>query len=483
MHRLMSRLKKLIIMEGGGIFLLAILSCQVSLPVSQIFSPRFEKDIFIDAEIISARGVPAGFDVLRKAQKNIQHDLGLPETPSSESSGPGHSPPAASSPYIAGTLLIIALMGLSAFFIIVYRETRRLGKTREDETAGLSPEGVLEDNLEEGTGFPDFPNVSSLLPQANLAEFPSYELPRSIKKSGRDLAEKLDSILNSIRTGLGNFQEGVRLSLYHYDEPSGFPILLSLSSGKKYPDFSLPPQILTFLKRKNVPETEEESITGSFVDGTRVETISFPFYDGMGSLFFLFVSLTGEREIPEKWVSSGRKLAQDLRPLLDGYARIHYLPVTSTCRKDGGPDSRSVENRMIEEMVKGRQLETRFSLLFIRIVSSGLGGNIQDLNVFFRIFRDRLLQCLRSSDLMLSHDNGSFTLLLPETMRSEAHIVLDRAMDIFEEQYQRYGHLGLQFHSDLREIRPDGDEHPETILGRLMRLDVPTEGMEPHEYV
>ncbi len=483
MHRFMSRSKKLIVSAGGVIYLTAILSFLTPVLVESSISWASPIENPSGARKTGVRGIPAGFDVLRKAQKDIQHDLGLPETPSSPSSETRDTSSNGSSPYTAGTLLVIAVMGLFALFFMVYRETRRLGKTGRAETTGFSPERLSDDISEESPAFPEFPDISSLLMKENLAEFPDYELPRNIEQSGRELAEKLDTILSFIRRGLGRFREDVRLSLYHFDESSGFPVLLSLSSGKKYPDFYWPPPLSGLFAEKNIPVAKEHSITGSFLDGTRVETISFPFYDGFGSLFFLLLSLTGEREIPENWLSSGRKLTQNLRPFLEGYARIHYLPVTSTRTKDGGPDSRSLENRMIEELVKGRHLGTRFSLLFIRIASPSLRGNTPEMNLFFRVFGDRLLQCLRSSDLMLSHGEGSFTMLLPETIKAEAHIVLNRAMDIFEEQSKRYGQLGLRFHSDLREIRADEVEHPETILGRLSRLNVPSEGMEPHQYV
>ena len=483
MHWFISRSKKLIVCAGEVIFLTAILSFLTPVFVESFNIWVSPKEDLADAGKTAVRGIPAGFDVLRKAQKDIQHDLGLPETPSSPSGGLHDSFRTPSSPYMAGILLVFAIFGLLVLFVLVYRETRKSRNSVPPETGSFSREGSPEEGFEKSLSFPEFPDISSLLLKESLTEFPDYELPRNIEKSGRELAERLDAILSFIRRGLGRFQEDVRLSLYHYDESSGFPILLSLSSGKTYPDFYLPPPLSGLFKEKTIPAAKEQSISGSLLDGTRVETFSFPFYDGFGSLFFLFLSLTGEMEIPESWLSSARKITQNLRPFLEGYARIHYLPVTSTRTTDGGPDSRSLENRMVEELVKGKHLGTRFSLLFIRIVSLSLRRNTPEVNVFLRVFGDRLFQCLRSSDLMLSHGEGSFTMLLPETIRAEAHIVLNRAMDIFEEQYKRYGQLGLRFHSDLREIRADEVEHPETILGRLSRLNVPTEGMEPQEYV
>ena len=224
-------------------------------------------------------------------------------------------------------------------------------------------------------------------------------------------------------------------------------------------------------------------MTASFLDGTRVETVSIPFYDGMGSRFILFISLAGEWDIPEKWKVAGQKLANDLRPLLESYARLHYLPVTSTRKENGDPDARAIENRMIEEMLKGKRLSSRASLLFIKIVSSSPFGQTSDVNVFFRLFRDRLEKALRASDRMISDDKGTFTILLPETMQGEAHAVLNRIMDVFEEEHKRYGRFGLRFLSDLREIRPEEDAHPESLLGRGSRLEVPPEGkVEPREY-
>lgn len=236
-------IEKLIVSAGGVIFLTAILSFLTPVLVESSISWASPKENPSGARKTGLRGIPAGFDVLRKAQKDIQHDLGLPETPSSPSSETRDTSSNGSSPYTAGTLLVIAVMGLFALFFIVYRETRRLGRTGRAETTGFSPERFSDDISEESPAFPEFPDISSLLMKENLAEFPDYELPRNIEQSGRELAEKLDTILSFIRRGLGRFREDVRLSLYHFDESSGFPILLSLSSGKKYPDFYWPPPL------------------------------------------------------------------------------------------------------------------------------------------------------------------------------------------------------------------------------------------------
>ncbi len=440
-----------------------------------------EKDYTVMAgreEVV--RGIPAGFDILQKAQKNIQHDLGLPETPSSSPSGgiPGSATPVpATHPYIAGFLLCMALAGLFALFVLLYRETRKNRKDSLLETSFLKSQEPASSGEDA-----DFPNVDFLVSRKDSTEFPSNDLPGDLEKAGKDLAEKLDGIFSFVRKGLGQLQEDVRLALYHDDDANSFPVFLSGSAGKRYPDFYVPPQLSSYSRETRFVWSKDETMTGSFLDGTRVETVSLPFYDGMGSRFILFISLASEKEIPEKWKTAGRNLAKNLRPLLEDYARIHYSPVTSTRTKNGDPDARAIENRMIEEMEKGKRLETRLSLLFIRIVTTRPSGDMTDVNSFYRLFRDRLGTALRSSDMMHSDDRGSYTVLLPETLRSEAHAVLNRIMDLFEEQYQRYGRIGLRFLSDLREIRPDADEHPETLLGRIRRLEVPAETLEPQEF-
>jgi hypothetical protein len=484
MHLLMPRSKKLIVLSAGLMFLLVLPSILAGISNGSLSFSR--KGFEVDGGKSIPRGIPAGFDILQKAQKNIQHDLGLPETPSSSPST-GTSEPSTvvpvTHPYIAGTLLFIAITGLFALFFILYREIRKTRKKDLPETGISGQEWPMETPSGEILSFKDFPDVSSLVLSENHAAFPSYDLSRNIEKSGRELAEKLDGILAFVRKGLGRFQEDLRLALYHDDDPSGLPVLLSITSGKKYPDFYVTPQILERSKEKAFPRTQPRSMTASFLDGTRVETVSIPFYDGMGSRFILFISLAGEWEIPEKWKVAGQKLANDLRPLLESYARLHYLPVTSTRKENGDPDARAIENRMIEEMLKGKRLSSRASLLFIKIVSSSPFGQTSDVNVFFRLFRDRLEKALRASDRMISDDKGTFTILLPETMQGEAHAVLNRIMDVFEEEHKRYGRFGLRFLSDLREIRPEEDAHPESLLGRGSRLEVPPEGkVEPREY-
>jgi hypothetical protein len=476
------RLKKIIVITG----------CLYVFFVQFAFIPKIWAKALLPDPLISIRSnssstefrfaKPAytGFDVLQKAQKDIQRDLGLPENTHKseipedlENRHSGNRKPAVH-PLVAGTFLFIGFIGVLAFVVIVYRESKKIvSYERPKEGQSFYDQSLEKGNIQDQLRrvFPD------IIPFRQIANLPEPGLTRNVqnaREASSMLAESLDSVLQSVRMSLGNWKDNVALSIFHFDEASGFLFLVSRSSGDNYPPVFVPPQISKVKSDFREYPSQPEKISGSFADGTKVESISFPFFDSMGSPFFLIVSFCGNASFPDNWKDGFNRLTDDLAPYLVDYPRMRYLPVTSSRDESGYLDCRAIENRMLEEMNKGNHLNIRFSVLFIKILPAK--EDQEPIESFFhRLFVARLEQVIRSSDTMVSPQTGSYVILLPETGQTEAHYVLARVMDIFEDQNRYFGNSGMRFFSYLREIRPGEPEHPASILNQGSRFDIPSQ--------
>ncbi len=474
------RLKKLIVITGC----LFVFSVQIAF-IPKIWAKTLPPDPLISMQsnnsstgLDFARPAYTGFDVLQKAQKDIQRDLGLPEnthksdtTEDQKSLHSGNRKPVAH-PLIAGTFLFIGFLGVLAFILIVYRESRKIvSYERPREGQRFYEQSLEKGNIQDHMNrvFPD------IIPLRLIPNLPEPGLTRNVlntREASSILAESLDRILQSVRMSLGNWKEDVALSIYHFEEPSGFLYLLSRSLGDRYPPIFAPHQISKAKADVLEYPSQPEKISGSFPDGTKVESFSFPFFDSMGSRFLLLVSFCGNASFPDNWKEGFNRLTDDLIPFLADYPRMRYLPVTSSKDESGSLDCRAIENRMLEEMDKGSRLNIRFSVLFIKILPDKEDHEPME-SLFHRLFAARMAQVIRSSDTMVSPRTGSYIVLLPETGHTEAHYVLARVMDIFEDQNRHFGNSGMRFFSYLREIRPGEEEHPASILNQGSRFDIP----------
>lgn len=427
-----------------------------------------------------ARPAYTGFDVLQKAQKDIQRDLGLPENthksdiPDEQGNRHSGNKKSVVHPLIAGTFLFMGFLGVLAFVIIVYRESKKIvpyERSREGQSyyEQSLEKGNIQDHLSRV-----FPDILPLRLIANLPEPGSTRNVLNTREASSMLAESLDRVLHSVRMSLGNWKEDVALFIYHFEEASGFLFLVSRSSGDSYPPVYVPPQISKVKPDVREYPSQPEKKSGSLPHGTKVESVSFPFFDSMGSRFLLLVSFCGNSSFPDNWKEGFNRLTDELIPYLADYPRMRYLPVTSSQDESGHLDCRAIENRMLEEMDKGNRLNIRFSVLFIKILP-GKEDHEPIESLFHRLFVARLEQVIRSSDTMVSPQTGSYIILLPETGQTEAHYVLARVMDIFDDQSRHSGNSGMRFFSYLQEIRPGEQEHPASILNHGSRFDTPSQ--------
>jgi|GEM_PF-3374699 len=476
------QLKKLIVITGCLFFF----SVQIAF-IPKIWAKTLPSDFLISirpnnvsTEFHLARPTYTGFDVLQKAQKDIQRDLGLPEnTQKSETTEEQKNLHSSNRkpvvhPLIAGTFLFIGFLGVLAFIIIVYRESKKIVSYERSRDGQSFYEHSLENGNIQDHLKRVFPDIIPLRMLANLPEPGSTRNVLNTREASSFLAEILDKVLQSVRLSLGNWKEDVALSIYHFEETSGFLYLLSLSSGDSYPPFFVPHQISRVKTDALEYPSQPEKMSGTLPDGTKVESVSFPFFDSMGSRFLLLVSFCGNSSFPDNWKEGFNRLTDDLIPYLGDYPRMRYLPVTSSKDESGYLDCRAIENRMLEEMDKGNRLNIRFSVLFIKI-QPGKEDHEPMESLFHRLFVARLEQVIRSSDTMVSPQTGSYIVLLPETGHTEAHYVLARVMDIFEDQNRHFGNSGMRFFSYLREIRPGEEEHPASILNQGSQFNMPTE--------
>lgn len=476
------RLKKIIVITGC----LFVFSIQFVF-ISKIWAKTLPPDPLISlrsnsssTEFRFARPVYTGFDVLQKAQKDIQRDLGLPENthksdiPEEQENGHSGNKKPVVHPLIAGTFLFIGFLGVLAFVIIVYKESRKIVSYERPRGGKSFYEQPLEkENIQDHLRRA-FPDIIPLRLIANLPEPGATRTVLNTREASSMLAESLDSVLQSVRMSLGIWKDDVALSIYHFEEASGFLFLVSRSSGDSYPPVFVPPQISRVKTDVRDYPSQPEKISGSFPEGTKVESVSFPFFDSMGSRFLLIVSLCGNSSFPDNWKEGFNRLTDDLVPYLVDYPRMRYLPVTSSQDESGYLDCRAIENRMLEEMNKGKRLNIRFSVLFIKILPAREDHEPIE-SLFHRLFVARLEQVIRSSDTLVSLEKGSYVILLPETGQTEAHYVLARVMDIFEDQNRHFGNSGMRFFSYLREIRPGEQEHPASILNQGSRFDIPSQ--------
>ncbi|MHB1286863.1 MAG: hypothetical protein ACYCYP_09955 [Leptospirales bacterium] len=416
-----------------------------------------------------------GFDVLQKAQKNIQHDLGLPETPVINTNQP-HGSPTETHPILAWSLLTIAAIGFFSFVLIVFKAQSKLSAYRQN--VNIFRDGDTQENAAQN-GFREFtlPNPSKAL---HLPE-PLWLQPSNTSLSTEDeallMANRLDFFLRSIRLNLGNLKEFFKISLYHYEETSGLFHLISDSTGTTFPLFFIPDflgrsqaecwkkDLSALRKASRIPEAGE------------VLSVAFPFFDRLGTLFVFSVSSSGNNNIPSEWYDHFSIFIPELGKKLAEYSDLQYIPLTNTKNEEGELDFRALENRSLEEIQKGRELGNSFTLLFIKIVGiTSERGNSLRLPEFFHRFKEKVRGTLRSADSMTILGDRLLMFLLPETDRVESQYVFNRILDLFHD-LSRNGNLHeVRLFSNLLEWRSGSKEEIHDLIRRGVKFEIPFEG-------
>ncbi len=418
-----------------------------------------------------------GFDVLQKAQKNIQHDLGLPETPATNNNQTNGSPPG-NHPILAWSLLTIAAIGFFSFVLIVFKAQSKVSSDRQRVNLSLERE-TQEKTVQNGSRESDLPNLSKAL---NLLE-PLWLQPSNTTQSTEEeallMANRLDFFLRSVRLNLGSLKEFFKISLYHYDETSGLFHLISDSTGTTFPLFFTP----GFLGRdqaacwKKEPSSLRE--TSTIPETGEVLSVAFPFFDRLGTLFVFAVSSNGNNDIPPEWYDHFSIFIPELRKKLAEYSDLQYIPLTNTKNEEGELDFRALENRSLEEIQKGRELGNSFTLLFIKIVeiNNASGNPLGPPDLFLR-FKEKVRGTLRSADSMTILGDRLLMFLLPETDRVESQYVFNRILDLFHD-LSRNGNLQeMRLFSNILEWRIGSKEELHDLIRRGVKFEIPFEALE-----
>lgn len=417
----------------------------------------------------------AGFDTLQKAQKDIQHDLGLPEhSPlqddgSQEQHPPGHY-------YIAWLLLLISVAGFLAFVLIVIRENRRT-KTipnKEDSTErGIENHGVpIPTAL-----VPTLPPPIRLIPAQEPDRRDLSGPPQDRSEEALLIANHLDSLLRSVRTNLAEIKDCFKVSLYHFEEDSGFFHQIADSTGKGFQVF-FTPRFLTSEQADNWKKGFSTTWCSEKTDNNEeIFSIAFPFFDSMGTLFALSVSKNGKRTIPIDWYGPFSDLIPILQKKLLEYSKLQYAPLINTKNPEGELDFRAMGSRIIEEIQKGKDLGNHFMLLFLKLTETGNRdtGKGMGPQEFFERFKEKVRGTLRSSDSLTDLDTNLLMVLLPETERMESEYVLNRILDLFNGIPQDGTDPEMRLFSNLLEWSPASREDPQHLIERGIQFNIPRE--------
>lgn len=411
-----------------------------------------------------------GFDILQKAQKNIQHDLGLPENTGSKGNPDlGHS-------YFGWSLLIIASIGFFLLVLILFREEKKIHDFQE-----------TGDPLSEATEPPDpsaperqDPVMLKPIKELHIQDASWREVSDPPSRNGEEallLANHLDSFLRSIRTNIGSLKEFFKISLYHFAENPDLFHLIADSTGAEFPLF-FTPRFLTDGQAARWKESFSPAWNSEPVlkDG-EIFSIAFPFFDNIGTMFVLSVSKNGDHDIPVDWYEQFAILIPELQKKLAEYMKLQYIPLTDTRNEEGDLDFRALENRSLEEIRKGRALGNSFTLLFIKLVDTGSSNKGVSLRPqeFFQRFKEKVRGTLRSADSITVLETGALMILLPETDRIESQYVLNRILDLLRDPSLEEQSRKMRLFSNLLEWRPDSREELHDLIQRGMMFDIPKE--------
>lgn len=427
----------------------------------------------------------ASFDDLRKAQKDINRDLGLSPSPQNGAENSSTSPENSrhhrqANPWIGWSFVAIAVLGIASLFLILRKERREIQQFEQNPLAILSTdrEPVL---YESGKRPIELPELQRPQPEAENVPFPPYpEATKTTEEETTALTGKLDQFLKGVREQTGSLKDQFELTVQRFDPKLKSFFRVGQTTGSDFPA----EHVLGFLTEdmasawKGIHFTEWEKIPIAKGDGHTpiVFSIGFPFFDNKGQLYALTVSCMDCPELPTSWFEGFKEFIPAVQKILLDYPMLRYTLPTETRNNEGELDIRAVENRAFLEIQKGLRLGTVFSLVFIKLALSGKTGSASFLeNEFFPRFKRSTESSLRHGDAMTVLPDSVVFILLPETNKVEAHYVMERILIQFESLSEEERSPNIKLFSNIIEWRQGSETSPQALIREGLKFDIPFE--------
>jgi len=435
----------------------------ISLALFFCFSGQGPSSVWGREAVSSA--VYVDFNVLKRAQKDLQQDLGLPdhsdsgliENPSQQNSNTSGLD---EHPVLISFLLFALGLGIMLLGWVIHNEQKKEDSIRVESPVSRRAE---EDFIPEK----DIPKTSlpgNRLKKKIRTNLLSSEISRS-PGTFFSYVEKLDFFLQNLRETSDN-PDGSCVALYHLRNNSAFHTLLSRSAGGRFPRF-FRPSLLNESSQKLVSKIRPEGGDGqqgaleatTAVDGN-IESLCLLFFDQRGVSYLIHFSET-QKDHHGKWFRSisqnHEELLSSLESYLKDYSRFHYQIPEDTFDGYGVLDGRGFENRLFQELERADRLKTE-TLLFIVSVTDSMSHQapFEKEDEFMDRFQRGVSLEIRNGDSLTRAGDGHLFLLLPETLEADAPIVIRRLQKIFDSTKEELHQKNLVF--NFRELSMHGTE-------------------------
>ena len=394
------------------------------------------------AESISSVAHPVDFDVLKRAQKDLQQDLGLPDhSDSGLIENPPHRNPSTSGleehPFLISVLLIALGVGIILLGWVIRSEQKRESSVPSEGSSFLDSDDSDGMELEKSPPKKDLPDTRS---KKNRRPLLSSTVSRS---PGTFLSymERLDSFLQTLQANSSEPDLSC-VALYHLKSNSAFHTLLSRSAGARFPRFFRPSllsastqNLLLTMKTGDLDRKQAAFGMTTITDGN-IDSLCVLFFDQRGVSYLIYFSEI-RNEHSGKWfrsVSQSRvELLSALELHLKDYSRFHYQIPEDTFDGYGVLDGRGFENRLFQELERADRLKTE-TLLFVFSVKDlkHQEGAVEMEEEFMDRFQRGVSLEIRNGDSLTRAGDGHLFLLLPETLEADASIITSRLQKIFD---------------------------------------------------
>ena len=289
---------------------------------------------------------------LKKSEKYLRNDLGLPSVNASPSE-PLWERSLKSHPILVFLSAAMFLGGGVAFFMIIRRQNRNLREGMELVRENSGRFG--------GGGYGHSSGASAPLKEVIKAT------EEDVRSGGELPPEKavrrMDSVLDSLRLALGAGGRSARLTLFRYDESDDQFRICGVSSGE---DFNLlgtsisPPELVFNSPLRTLTFVPKTGILGM------VDSWIYPFGGDGGEFCVLMVEMTISRP-PDNWQDNVQESLHLLKSLIVRQESGGTDPTLTTRDSTGSLDYRATMNRLMEELAKTKKMEIPFSMIAFRV--------------------------------------------------------------------------------------------------------------------
>lgn len=381
----------------------------------------------------------ADFDVLKKAEKDLQQDLGLPDrSDSGLIDNPTHQNPNTQGlddhPVLISFLLFSLGLGIVLLGWVIRNEHKKENSAPQEGSLAIKKKE--EEDFEEQNDLPKVP------PSRNRLKKKIKRMPLSPEGShspGTFLSyiENLDLFLQTLRES-SESPEFSCVALYHVRNNYAFHTLLSRSAGSHFPRF-FRPALLNESSQEMIAKIrggEGDAFGMTTVLDGNVDSLCVLFFDQRGVSYLIHFSEM-HRECHGKWFRSVSTNHLEwlliLESYLKGYSRFHYQIPEDTFDGYGVLDGRGFENRLFQELERAERLKTE-TLLFVLSVKCPKTHEeqIDNEEEFMNRFQRMVSIEIRNGDSLSRSGDGNLFLLLPETLEADASIISKRLQKIFE---------------------------------------------------